>query len=45
VLERRAGLDRARADAEEQRAALKAQSRSLLERVRVCLRLPVPTQV
>jgi CRP-like cAMP-binding protein len=45
VLERRAGLDRARADAEEQRAALKAQSRSLLERVRVFLRLPVPTHV
>lgn len=40
VVERRAGLDRARADAEEHRAALRAQSRPLLERIRVFLRLP-----
>jgi small-conductance mechanosensitive channel/CRP-like cAMP-binding protein len=40
VVARRAGLDRVRAMAEEQRAALRVESQSLLARIRQFLRLP-----
>ena len=40
VVARRAGLDRARALAEEERAALRVESHTLLGRIRHFLRLP-----